>query len=268
MCTAAFLHPAGPAPTVSTPTDFNTAAADAVLAAMQIFPVTNTWVSCTCSALHFSLPLSHAQNEDISSLPVVSTSAAITSQVGTDLTTTHNKIQPQAEMNYLLVPSARSACQRFCSHASSCREHPSSIHVTTSTSNSLPHFATACSNFVNYADQSDGVVAGPPSNGMWGNYPIPTGHGWPLETWPTGARELLRTLDDSTSSCSVFALQTLFFLLGCCVFIHFLHLICMQSLVSCSGSGDPDCLCSLSPFLACFVQSTTILEKPRRLASL
>ena len=47
----------GPAPVVTTPTLFNTAQADAIVAAMQILPVTNPW------------------NEDISGRPVLSNSA-------------------------------------------------------------------------------------------------------------------------------------------------------------------------------------------------
>src|SRR5207248_869722 len=52
----------GPAPAVTTPILFNTSQADAVVSAMQIFPVTNAW------------------NEDISRRPLLSTSAAMIAQ--------------------------------------------------------------------------------------------------------------------------------------------------------------------------------------------
>ena len=65
---------------MSSPTIFNSSAADDVLASMQIFPTTNTW------------------NEDISKLSLRSDSATILSQVATDLKT-KNKVAPQPEMN-------------------------------------------------------------------------------------------------------------------------------------------------------------------------
>src|SRR5438132_5034993 len=76
----------GPAPVVTTPTLFNTPQADAIVSAMQIFPVTNPW------------------NEDISRRPLLSNSATIISQLKTDLSSTRQTLRPFYEMNYVLVP--------------------------------------------------------------------------------------------------------------------------------------------------------------------
>src|SRR5438477_12742478 len=57
----------GPAPLVTTPTLFNTTQADAIVSAMQIFPITNPW------------------NEDISRRPLLSNSATMISQLKSDL---------------------------------------------------------------------------------------------------------------------------------------------------------------------------------------
>jgi hypothetical protein len=76
----------GPAPTVTTPTLFNTPQADAIVSAMQIFPVTNPW------------------NEDISRRPLLSNSAAMISQIKADLSSTRQTLRPFYEMNYVLVP--------------------------------------------------------------------------------------------------------------------------------------------------------------------
>ena len=75
----------GPAPVVTTPTLFNTAAADAIVAAMQIMPRDNSW------------------NEDISRRPVLPNSDAMIAQIKTDLGT-RQTLQPFYEMNYVLVP--------------------------------------------------------------------------------------------------------------------------------------------------------------------
>src|SRR3981081_549025 len=53
----------GPAPVVTTPTLFDTPQADAIVAAMQIFPVTNPW------------------NEDISRRQLLANSAAMITQL-------------------------------------------------------------------------------------------------------------------------------------------------------------------------------------------
>ena len=76
----------GPAPVVTTPTLFNTPQADAIISAMQIFPVTNPW------------------NEDLSRRPLLANSATMISQLKTDLSSTRQTLRPFYEMNYVLVP--------------------------------------------------------------------------------------------------------------------------------------------------------------------
>jgi uncharacterized protein YaiE (UPF0345 family) len=75
----------GPAPAVTTPTLFNTPAADAIVSAMQIMPRDNAW------------------NEDVSRRPVLSNSDAMIAQIKADLGT-RQTLQPFYEMNYVLVP--------------------------------------------------------------------------------------------------------------------------------------------------------------------
>ncbi|HEX4640475.1 MAG TPA: hypothetical protein VH252_03765 [Chthoniobacterales bacterium] len=75
----------GPAPVVTAPTLFNTAAADAIVSAMQIMPRDNSW------------------NEDISRRPLLSNSDAMIAQIKLDLGT-RQTLQPFYEMNYVLVP--------------------------------------------------------------------------------------------------------------------------------------------------------------------
>src|SRR5437868_11114264 len=76
----------GPAPVVTTPTLFNTPQADAIVSAMQVFPVTNPW------------------NEDISHRPLLSNSATMITQLKSDLTSSRQTLRPFYEMNYVLVP--------------------------------------------------------------------------------------------------------------------------------------------------------------------
>ena len=76
----------GPAPVVTTPTLFNTATADAIVAAMQIMPRDSAW------------------NEDISRRPVLSNSDAIIAQITSDLSANRRTLRPFYEMNYVLVP--------------------------------------------------------------------------------------------------------------------------------------------------------------------
>jgi hypothetical protein len=76
----------GPVPVVTSPLLFNTAEADAVTSAMQIFPVTSAW------------------NEDISRRPVLANSAAMIAQIKTDLASSRQTLRPFYEMNYVLVP--------------------------------------------------------------------------------------------------------------------------------------------------------------------
>jgi hypothetical protein len=76
----------GPAPVVTTPTLFNTPAADAIVSAMQILPRDNAW------------------NEDISQRPLLTNSSAMIAQITSDLTANRRTLRPFYEMNYVLVP--------------------------------------------------------------------------------------------------------------------------------------------------------------------
>src|SRR5205085_2205110 len=76
----------GPAPVATTPTLFNTPAADAVVSAMQIMPRDSAW------------------NEDISRRPVLANSDAIIARITSDLTSNRRTLRPFYEMNYVLVP--------------------------------------------------------------------------------------------------------------------------------------------------------------------
>ncbi|MEY2519866.1 MAG: hypothetical protein QOF24_1625 [Verrucomicrobiota bacterium] len=76
----------GPAPTVTAPTLFNTTAADAIVAAMQIMPRDNPW------------------NEDISRRPLLANSDAMIAQITSDLSANRRTLRPFYEMNYVLVP--------------------------------------------------------------------------------------------------------------------------------------------------------------------
>jgi hypothetical protein len=76
----------GPAPIVTQPILFNTPEADAVVAAMQIMPVTSPW------------------NERIDQRPVLANSSAMIAQISADLETTRRTLRPFFEMNYVLVP--------------------------------------------------------------------------------------------------------------------------------------------------------------------
>jgi hypothetical protein len=76
----------GPAPVVTTPTLFNTPAADAIVSAMQILPRDNAW------------------NEDISQRPPLTNSSAMIAQITSDLSANRRTLRPFYEMNYVLVP--------------------------------------------------------------------------------------------------------------------------------------------------------------------
>lgn len=76
-------------PPVTDATLFNTPNADAVLAAMQIFPVTNPW------------------NEDISQRPLLGNSDAMITQINADLAATRRTLRAFKEMNFVLVPDAQ-----------------------------------------------------------------------------------------------------------------------------------------------------------------
>ena len=79
----------GTLPVVTQPILFNTPQADAVVAAMQIMPVTSPW------------------NEDVSRLPLLPNSAAMIAQITADLAANRRTLRPFYEMNYVLVPDAQ-----------------------------------------------------------------------------------------------------------------------------------------------------------------
>ncbi len=79
----------GPAPIVTEPVLFNTPAADAIVGAMQIMPVTSAW------------------NEDISNRPLLANSAAMIAQVKSDLLASRQTLRGFYEMNYVLVPDTQ-----------------------------------------------------------------------------------------------------------------------------------------------------------------
>lgn len=79
----------GAEPVVTAPTLFNTAAADAIVAAMQIMPGDSSW------------------NEDISARPLLSNSAAMIAQIRSDLAANRRTLRAFHEMNYVLVPDAQ-----------------------------------------------------------------------------------------------------------------------------------------------------------------
>src|SRR5438270_11364269 len=76
----------GPAPVVTNAVLFNTAQADAIVSAMQIFPVTSAW------------------NEDISQRPLLPNSDAMISQIISDLAAGNRALRVFEEMNFVLVP--------------------------------------------------------------------------------------------------------------------------------------------------------------------
>ncbi len=76
----------GPLPVVTNAVLFNTSQADAILSAMQIFPVTNPW------------------NEDISQRPVLPNSDAMIAQIMADLSSSRRTLRAFQEMNFVIVP--------------------------------------------------------------------------------------------------------------------------------------------------------------------
>jgi hypothetical protein len=76
----------GSAPVVTTPTLFNTPAADAIVSAMQVMPRDSAW------------------NEDISQRPLLANSGAMIAQIIGDLSVSRRTLRPFYEMNYVLVP--------------------------------------------------------------------------------------------------------------------------------------------------------------------
>ena len=79
----------GPAPVVTNAVLFNTAQADAIVSAMQIFPVTNPW------------------NEDISRRPLLPNSDAMIAQIIADLDASRRTLRAFQEMNFVLVPNSQ-----------------------------------------------------------------------------------------------------------------------------------------------------------------
>jgi hypothetical protein len=79
----------GDQPVVTTPLLFNSAAADAVVSAMQIMPVDSAW------------------NEDISARPLLTNSAQMIARIKADLSSTRQTLRPFYEMNYVLVPDTQ-----------------------------------------------------------------------------------------------------------------------------------------------------------------
>ena len=76
----------GPLPVVTNAILFDTSNADAVVSAMQIFPVTNPW------------------NEIITNRPVLTNSDAMIAQIMSDLATNRRTLIAFQEMNYVLAP--------------------------------------------------------------------------------------------------------------------------------------------------------------------
>jgi hypothetical protein len=79
----------GNPPVVTHPILFNTAEADAILSAMQIFPVSNPW------------------NEDIFRRPALGNSDAMIAQISSDLGASRSALRAFFEMNFVLVPDSQ-----------------------------------------------------------------------------------------------------------------------------------------------------------------
>src|SRR5438093_2471674 len=79
----------GPPPVVTNAVLFNTAKADAIVSAMQIFPVTNAW------------------NEDVARRPVLPNSDAMIAQIILDLATNNRTLRVFQEMNFVLAPDSQ-----------------------------------------------------------------------------------------------------------------------------------------------------------------
>jgi hypothetical protein len=79
----------GPVPLVTNAVLFNTAQADAIVSAMQVFPVTNAW------------------NEDISRRPLLPNSDAMIAQIISDLGASRSTLRAFQEMNFVLIPDSQ-----------------------------------------------------------------------------------------------------------------------------------------------------------------
>ena len=90
----------GPLPAVTNAILFNTTNADAVVSAMQIFPVTNPW------------------NECISNRPVLVNSDAMMMNIFTNVGSSHRYLELFQEMNYVLVPDSQAlVSNKFVTYA-------------------------------------------------------------------------------------------------------------------------------------------------------
>src|SRR5882672_4676887 len=76
----------GAAPVLTNAVLFNTPAADAIVAAMQVFPVDSAW------------------NEDISRRPALANSDAMIAQISSDLFANRRTLRAFKEMNFTLIP--------------------------------------------------------------------------------------------------------------------------------------------------------------------
>jgi hypothetical protein len=76
----------GTLPVVTNSVLFDTNYADAIVSAMQIFPVTNPW------------------NECVSNLPVLTNSDAMIAQINSDVGSSHRRLELFQEMNFVLLP--------------------------------------------------------------------------------------------------------------------------------------------------------------------
>jgi hypothetical protein len=79
----------GPAPLVTNAVLFNSEEADAMVAAMQIFPADSAW------------------NEDISRRPVLPNSDAMIAQISNDLLASRRTLRAFKEMNFVLIPDSQ-----------------------------------------------------------------------------------------------------------------------------------------------------------------
>jgi len=79
----------GPAPVLTNAVLFNTPEADAIVAAMQVFPVDSAW------------------NEDISRRPALTNSDAMIAQISNDLLSTRRTLRAFKEMNFALIPDSQ-----------------------------------------------------------------------------------------------------------------------------------------------------------------
>src|SRR5437867_394384 len=79
----------GPAPVVTNAVLFNSPEADAIVAAMQVFPVDSAW------------------NEDISRRLTLANSDAMIAQISSDLLSNRRTLRAFKEMNFALIPDSQ-----------------------------------------------------------------------------------------------------------------------------------------------------------------